>query len=80
MKFGIREVSDIVFKTKIDGQQVGASTYASKYTPAFIVDTAKMSTLENAVSTVYAQGGRGNPRLLAWDGDRTATFKFEDAL
>ncbi len=79
MKFGIREVTDIVFKTKSDEQQVGGTTYP-QYAPVFVVNSAKMTTLENAVATVYAQGGRGNPRLLAWDGDRTATFKFEDAL
>lgn len=80
MKFGIREVTDIVFKTSVAGQQVGANTFTNKYTPVFIVDSAKMTSMENAVATVYAQGGKGNPRLLAWDGDRTATFKFDDAL
>ena len=80
MKFGIREVTDIVLKTKTANQQVGASTYANAYTPVMIVDSAKMTSMENAVATVYAQGGRGNPRLLAWDGDRTATFKFESAI
>ncbi len=79
MKFGIREVTDIVFRTKTDGQTVGGSTYP-QYAPVFVVNSAKMTSMENAVSTVYAQGGRGNPRLLAWDGDRTATFKFEEAL
>jgi hypothetical protein len=39
-----------------------------------------MTSVENAVATVYAQGGRGNPRLLAWDGDRTAVFKVESAI
>jgi hypothetical protein len=29
---------------------------------------------------VYAQGGRGNPRLIAWEGERTVTFTMEDAL
>ncbi len=80
MKFGIREVTDIVLKTKYANQQVGSSVYASAYTPVMIVDSAKMTSMENAVATVYAQGGRGNPRLLAWDGDRTATFKFESAI
>jgi len=79
MKFGVREVTDIVFKTKNADQLVGSTTYA-QYTPVFVVDSAKMTSVENAVATVYAQGGRGNPRLLAWDGDRTATFKFESAL
>jgi hypothetical protein len=29
---------------------------------------------------VYAQGGRGNARLIAWEGERTVTFTMEDAL
>jgi hypothetical protein len=29
---------------------------------------------------VYAQGGRGNSRLIAWEGERTITFTMEDAL
>jgi len=80
MKFGIREVTDIIFKTKNANQQVGSTTYPNLYSPVMVIDSAKMSSVENAVATVYAQGGRGNPRLLAWDGDRTATFKFESAL
>ncbi len=79
MKFGVREVTDIAFRTKYADQQVGSSTYPINF-PVLLIDSAKMTSLENAVSTVYAQGGRGNPRLLAWDGDRTATFKFEDSL
>lgn len=79
MKFGVREVTDIVFKTKVSGQQVGSATYP-QYAPVMIVDSAKMSSMENTVSTVYAQGGKGNPRLLGWDGDRTATFKFEESI
>ncbi len=79
MKFGVREVTDIVFRAKYANQQVGSNTYPKDY-PVLLIDSAKMSSMENAVATVYAQGGRGNPRLLAWDGDRTAVFKFEDSL
>lgn len=43
MKFGIREVCDCKF-TKLSG--VGPVE--------FIIDTAKMSTLDNSSSTVYA--------------------------
>ena len=48
--------------------------------PVMYFDTLKTSSLEAASATVYAQGGRGNPRLIAWDGDRTLTFNMEDAL
>lgn len=36
--------------------------------------------MEGAATTVYAQGGRGNARLAAWEGERTVTFTMEDAL
>lgn len=69
MKFGIREVCDCKF-TKLSG--VGPVE--------FIIDTAKMSTLDNSSSTVYAQGGQGYSRLLAWEGEKVVTFTVEDAL
>jgi len=79
MKFGVREITDIVFKASADNQRLGTATY-DIYDPILFFDSAKTSTVEGAVATVYAQGGRGNPRLLAWDGDKTVTFTFEDAL
>lgn len=36
--------------------------------------------MEGAATTVYAQGGRGNARLISWDGERTVTFNMTDAL
>ena len=36
--------------------------------------------MEGAATTVYAQGGRGNARLMGWEGERTVTFTMEDAL
>lgn len=79
MKFGVREITDIVFKASANNQKLGTATY-DLYDPILFFDSAKTSTVEGAVATVYAQGGRGNPRLLAWDGDKTVTFTFEDAL
>lgn len=69
MKFGIREVCDCIF-TRQSG--VGPDT--------FEINTAKMSTLDNSSSTVYAQGGQGYSRLLAWEGEKVVTFTVEDAL
>ena len=36
--------------------------------------------MEGTANTVYAQGGPGNARLVAWEGERTVTFTMEDAL
>ena len=78
MRFGVREVTDIVFRS-IGNTSLGGYIFTDGQ-PVIFIDSSKMSTLETTVATVYAQGGRGNPRLLAWDGDKTATFRFEDAL
>lgn len=78
MKFGIRQVTNLVFRAKqvthIGGQdfQIGQ--------PVLYIDSATTSTLEQAATTVYATGGRGNNRLIAWEGEKTLTFTVTDAL
>lgn len=78
MKFGVREICDVVFKAKAT-QKIGNDTFV-KDQPVLYIDTAKTSTLEGAATTVYAQGGKGNTRLIAWEGEKTLTFTVEDAL
>ena len=77
-RFGVREICDVVFKplTSVDlgGQHFDAGQ------PMLYIDTAKTSSLEGAATTVYAQGGKGNPRLIAWDGEKTLTLTLEDSL
>ena len=51
-----------------------------KYQPVFMIDTATTSSLEQATTTVYAQGGKGYNRLIAWEGEKTMTFTVTDAL
>lgn len=80
MKFGVREICDVTFKTTAAGQKVGKTEFANAGMPAFSIDTAKTSSLEQATTTVYAQGGKGNNRLIAWEGEKTMTFTVEDAL
>lgn len=78
MKFGVREICDVVFKKKAAGYF--GKLYLDKGMPVLYFDTLKTSSLEGQATTVYAQGGKGNPRLVAWEGDRTVTFTMEDAL
>ena len=80
MKFGVREICDVTFKTTSDNQKVGKTVFAKAGMPAFMIDTAKTSSLEQASTTVYAQGGKGYNRLIAWEGEKTMTFTVEDAL
>ena len=78
MQFGVREICNVVFKAKTAGK-IGSMSYVAGQ-PVLYIDSAKTSTLEGASSTVYATGGRGNSRLIAWEGEKTLTFTVEDAL
>ena len=77
-KFGVREICDVVLKAKAATKIGNKIFYANE--PVMYFDTLKTSTMEGAATTVYAQGGRGNARLVAWEGERTVTFTMEDAL
>lgn len=78
MKYGVREICDVVLKKKASGKF--GKLYLDEGMPVMYFDTLKTSSLEGTSTTVYAQGGRGNPRLVAWEGDRVVTFTMEDAL
>ena len=78
MKFGVREICDVVLRAK-GTVKVGETTF-SHDEPVIYFDSAKTSTVEGSATTVYAQGGKGNSRLIAWEGERTVTFTMEDAL
>ena len=78
MRFGVREICDVVLRAK-NRMQVGNKIFY-KNEPVIYFDTLKTSSMEGAATTVYAQGGRGNARLVAWEGERTITYTMEDAL
>lgn len=78
MKFGVRECCDVVLRAK-GTQKVGNKIFY-KNEPVIYFDTLKTSSLEGSATTVYAQGGKGNARLMSWDGERTLTWTMEDAL
>lgn len=78
MKYGIREICDVVFRAKTE-IQIGSYKFV-KGEPVFYFDTLKTSSLEGASTTVYATGGKGNARLIGWTAERTLTFNMEDAL
>ena len=78
MKFGVREICDVVLRAK-SAMKVGDKVFY-KNEPVLYFDSLKTSSMESQATTVYAQGGRGNARLIAWEGERTVTFTMEDAL
>ena len=79
MRFGVREICNVVFKATANNQRVGSKTFSAGE-PVIYFDSLKTSSMEQATTTVYAQGGRGNTRLVAWEGEKTLTFTMEDAL
>lgn len=72
-RYGIKEVADVTFYT-IDENTGKADV------PVLYLDSLKVSTLEQTAETVYAQGGKGNPRLIGWDFGKEITLSLEDAL
>lgn len=66
MKFGIRDVANLVFRAK-QQTKIGTATF-NVGQPVLYIDTASTSSLEQAATTVYATGGRGNARLIGWEG------------
>lgn len=78
-RFGSREICDVTFKALTNGTVVGTHTFNAGQ-PIFVIDTATTSSMEQATTTVYAQGGRGYNRLMSWEGEKTMTFNVTDAL
>ena len=78
MKFGVRQCANIVFRAKQE-TTIGTSKFHVGQ-PVLYIDTATTSSVEQTSTSVYVQGGRGNARLIAWEGDKTLTFTVTDAL
>lgn len=71
-RYGIKEVADVtLYDINSDG---------TPGNPVLYLDTLKVSTLEQTAETTYAQGGKGNPRLIGWDFGKEITLSIEDAL
>lgn len=77
-RFGSREMVDITFRAK-SRQKIGNRIF-EKHAPVILLDSGKTSSLDGDATTVYAQGGVGYNKLLAWEGEKSVTFTFEDAL
>lgn len=67
MRFGVREIAEVVLRAKSTMTLGNRKFYRNE--PVLYFDTLKTSSLEGASTTVYATGGRGNPRLIGWDGE-----------
>ena len=60
MRFGVREIADVVLRAKAK-QKVGKRTFY-RGDPVIYFDSLTTSSMEGAATTNYATGGRGAPR------------------
>ena len=78
--FGIKEVADVAF---YNVGEVTVDPTTGKITagePLFILDTLKVSTIENTAEQADARGGKGNAPLIIWDYGREITITLQDAV
>lgn len=67
-RYGIKEVADVTF-FDIDTD-----------TPVLVLDTLKISTIEETAEQTEARGGKGNSPLIIWDYGKEITVTIQDAL
>lgn len=77
-QYGIRDITDVALKARTR-MRIGSQVFQPGQTVVYFT-TAQTATLEGAATQVYAQGGHGNPRLIAWEGERTVTLTLTEAL
>lgn len=83
--FGIKEVADVAFYEVGDITGIDTSTgevmlaSADKH-PLFLLDTLKVSTIENTAEQADAKGGKGNAPLITWDYGREINITLQDAV
>jgi hypothetical protein len=77
--FGIKEVCDVAFYD-VDTVTVDDDGKVTAGTPLFILDTLKVSNIENTAEQSDAKGGKGNAPLITWDYGREITISLQDAV
>ena len=83
--FGIKEVADVAFYKVGDVTGIDTESGAVKLTkesagPLFVLDTLKVSNIENTAEQADAKGGKGNAPLITWDYGREVTITLQDAV
>ena len=79
MGFGIKEVCDVAFYN-VNKVTESAGKLTITEDPLFILDTLKVSNIENTAEQSDAKGGKGNAPLLTWDYGREITISLQDAV
>lgn len=72
-RYGIKEVADVTF------YHINSKTNEPDY-PVLVLDSLKVTSIEQTAETAEARGGRGNAKLIVWDFGKEITVNIEDAL
>ena len=77
--FGIKEVADVGFYEQgtVEIDEAGKIVAG---TPLFVLDTLKVSNIENTAEQAEAKGGKGNAPLIIWDYGREINITLQDAV
>ena len=57
-RFCSREICDITFKATVNNQRVGNKEFKAGQS-VFVIDISTASNMEQAITSAYAQGGKG---------------------
>ena len=71
-RYGIKEVADVTFYDINNDGSVGK--------PVLVLDSLKVTSIEQTAETTEARGGKGNAKLIVWDFGKEITVNIEDAL
>ena len=77
--FGIKEVADVGFY-KQGTVTIDENGKVTAGTPLFVLDTLKVSNIENTAEQAEAKGGKGNAPLIIWDYGREINITLQDAV
>jgi hypothetical protein len=72
-RYGIKEVADVTF------YHINKVTNEPDY-PVLVLDSLKVTSIEQTAETAEARGGKGNAKLIVWDFGKELTVNIEDAL
>ena len=80
MKFGVREICDVVFKAKADTKslELAHSKKVNQYYTSF--SKKGLLQLKELLQLYMLKVVEEILRLIAWEGEKTLTFTVEDAL
>lgn len=70
-RFATREAAESMFFTVDESNKEHAF---------LTLKTLKMTEIQNTSATVYAQGGRGNPKIVGFSGDKENSVTLQDAI